>query len=86
MNEEIVHIGRRVKGIVDGKELDYWPSIDVAALTEDVRRDFLRRKNAVLLYIKGASYADIRAQCDIGANQIYRLITERCIAIHPDGR
>ena len=33
----------------------------------------------------GASEADIRAACGFGRSHIYRLITERCLAQHPDG-
>jgi hypothetical protein len=36
-------------------------------------------------HFNGASEADIRAACGFGRSHIYRLITERCLAQHPDG-
>ncbi|WP_141107069.1 hypothetical protein [Herbaspirillum aquaticum] len=78
--------GRNVKGLADSADLSLWPSVDIAALTEKHRLDFLKRKHAVMLYLSGNSYDEIRAQCGIGGIQVYRLIRERCLAIHPDGR
>jgi len=40
----------------------------------------------VRLYLDGASGADIKEKAGIGRSQVYRLITERCLAPHPDGR
>lgn len=87
MDMETSLIGRQVKGLGDvaGTELDLWPDIDIGALDEISRSQFLKRKNAVLLYLAGASDADLRKQCGIGVKQVYRLITERCIVFHADG-
>ena len=60
MDMETSLIGRQVKGLGDvaGTELDLWPDIDIGALDEISRSQFLKRKNAVLLYLAGASDAD----------------------------
>ena len=64
---------------------EQWPAVDTDALPEARRTQFLRRKTGIVLYFNGASEADIRAACGFGRSHIYRLITERCLAQHPDG-
>ena len=64
---------------------EQWPAVDADALPEARRTQFLRRKTGIVLYFNGASEADIRAACGFGRSHIYRLITERCLAQHPDG-
>ncbi|MGE0673838.1 MAG: hypothetical protein AB7O64_12340 [Methylibium sp.] len=59
--------------------------MDADALPDDRRAQFLRRKLGIQLYFEGATEADIRAACGYGRSHIYRLITERCLAQHPDG-
>ncbi|WP_413456563.1 hypothetical protein [Herbaspirillum huttiense] len=86
MDDGDVQRGRSVKGLSDSADLSLWPSVDIAALAEEHRLDFLKRKHAVMLYLSGKSYDEIRARCGIGGIQVYRLIRERCLAIHPDGR
>ncbi|MGC4244222.1 MAG: hypothetical protein QM686_18600, partial [Herbaspirillum sp.] len=83
-----VPVARRVKGMSTelGTDLPSWPSIDVGALDSEKRQEFLERKKAVLLYLQGASEEQINETCCIKKPQIYRLITERCVAFHPDGR
>ena len=62
-----------------------WPSVEADALPEARRTQFLRRKTGIVRYFNGASEADICAACGVGRSRIYRLITERCLAQHPDG-
>jgi transposase InsO family protein len=64
---------------------EHWPQVDADALPEDRRAQFMRRKKGIELYFNGASEADIRDACGFGRSHIYRLITERCLAQHPDG-
>ncbi len=64
---------------------EHWPTVDAEALPEDRRTQFLRRKRGIELYFAGASEAGIRDACGFGRSHIYRLITERCLAQHPDG-
>ena len=64
---------------------EQWPAVEADALPEARRTQFLRRKTGIVLYFNGASEADIRAACGFGRSHIYRVITERCLAQHPDG-
>jgi len=63
-----------------------WPAVDDQALPEAQRANFRARVCAVRLYLDGASGRDIRTNAGIGRGQVYRLITERCLAPHPDGQ
>ena len=67
-------------------DTDAWPDFDVGALTEKRRKLFLRRKQGILLYLQGASEDDIKAETGFGRGSIHRLITERCLVTHEDGR
>lgn len=60
---------------------EHWPAIDIDALPEDGRAQFLLRKKGIELYFSSA----IRAACGFGRSHIYRLITARCLTQHPDG-
>ena len=64
---------------------DLWTQVDADALPQDRRELFLRRKTGIQLYFDGATEAEIREACGFGRSHIYRLITERCLAQHPDG-
>jgi hypothetical protein len=64
---------------------EQWPAVDADALPEARRTQFRRRKTGIVLYFNGASEADIRAACGVGRSHNCRLITERCLAQHPDG-
>ena len=81
-------IARQIKGLTDALDFDIseWPSIDEGALSTEARDEFLARKRAVLFYLDGQSEAIIRKTAGIGIKQVYRLIRERCIQVHPDGR
>lgn len=81
-------LGRTVKGLSGTKhdDLEKWPTPDEGALTEKCRSQYLRRKKAVKLYLEGYSQKDLLENCGLKLNHVYRLITERCAAIHPDGQ
>lgn len=68
------------------EDLDAWPTPDDGVLTEFDRKKYLMRKEAVRLYLAGYGDSLIREKCEIGLKQTYRLITERCLKTHPDGR
>lgn len=71
----------------DGEiDLTSWPQVDQEALSQQQRERFARRVRAVQLYLLGASATRIREECGIGRFQAYRLLTERCLQLHPDGR
>ncbi|SOY74547.1 conserved hypothetical protein [Cupriavidus taiwanensis] len=63
-----------------------WPTVDEQALPEPQRVTFLARVSAVRLYLNGADGKHIREKAGISRGQVYRLLTERCLAPHPDGR
>jgi transposase InsO family protein len=73
--------------LIDGQEIDTscWPSPDIGALSDSARAKYLARREAVILYLEGASEEKIRQRASIGLKQVYRLIRERCIHTHEDG-
>lgn len=75
--------GDRFLGDVD---LLNWPTIDVLALSDERRALYRRRESAVRLYLDGATDNQIRTICALGRAEAYRLLTERCLRQHPDGR
>jgi hypothetical protein len=81
-------IGRILKGITDRADfsLESWPHPDLGTLTDTNVKRFLRRKDAVMLYLQGKAYSEIYADTGVQARYLNRLIRERCMHIHPDGR
>ncbi|CAN7531102.1 hypothetical protein [Duganella sp. LjRoot269] len=71
---------RQVNGLY--VDVSCWPSPDEGAMGDA----YFSRKKAVMLYLAGESSANIKKQAEIGAKQAYRLIRERCLQPHPDGR
>ncbi|CAN7765087.1 hypothetical protein LJR039_007269 [Pseudorhodoferax sp. LjRoot39] len=80
--------GRHLRGITDrpGFDLAAWPDLDIGALSQRDLAEYTRRRKSVELYFAGESAAVIRATCDLGLRQVNRLVRERCMAIHSDGR
>ena len=80
--------GRVLSGITDqdGFSVDNWPTIDEGALSEKDLAQYLRRKRAVLLYLRGESHATIFEECGFNARYINHTIRQRCMFPHPDGR
>lgn len=72
----------KVGGAVDPA---LWPGVDPAALPEDRRRQFLSRKRAIDLYLAGASAEQLRVECGMSRSNVYRIIHQRCLAVHDDG-
>ncbi|MCM2496217.1 hypothetical protein ACVCIH_20425 [Burkholderia glumae] len=67
-------------------DLASWPVVDPLALSADRRALYFRRERAIYLYLEGATSAQIKSTCGMGRGQAYRLLTERCLRPHPDGR
>jgi transposase InsO family protein len=63
-------------------DLSCWPSPDEGAMGEA----YFSRKTAVQLYLAGELSQIIKKQTGIGGKQAYRLIRERCLQPHSDGR
>ncbi|WOD14330.1 integrase core domain-containing protein [Paraburkholderia kirstenboschensis] len=72
---------------LDAREIDLatWPGIDRAALSPEREALYGRRERAIRLYLDGATDAQLKAACEMSRVQTYRLLTERCLAAHPDG-
>lgn len=64
----------------------HWVQVDPAALTDERRDIFLRRKRGIELFFSDAEEREIKAACNFSRSQIYRLITERCLAQNDDGQ
>ncbi|MEZ7522201.1 hypothetical protein [Burkholderia vietnamiensis] len=75
--------GTDLSGDVD---LAAWPTIDELALSVERRAMYRQRERAIRLYLDGATDAQIKAASGMGRVQTYRLLTERCLQPHPDGR
>lgn len=62
-----------------------WVQVDADALPASRRDLFLRRRQAIEIYLQGAKDEEIRQKCDISLTNVYRIITKRCLAPHSDG-
>ena len=71
---------RQVNGVY--VDVSCWPFPDEGAMGDS----YFSRKKAVTLYLAGETTETIKKQTKIGAKQAYRLIGERCLQPHPDGR
>ncbi|AWV02739.1 hypothetical protein DM992_25545 [Burkholderia sp. JP2-270] len=74
--------------IVRGRAIDtsHWVTPDVGAMTDSRQARYFARKKAVELYLEGATSESIEQATSLGAKQAYRLINERCLETHEDGR
>lgn len=83
-----MHPGRMIRGVTDqaGFDLSSWPTPDVGALSNDAKIAYLSRKMAVEMCVAGESDKAIKHVCGIGLKQVTRLIKERCVLTHDDGR
>ncbi len=65
--------------------LDEWVDVDIDALDPVRRAQFLKRRQAVTMYLAGQGEAAIKGATGIARSNEYRLISNRCLAQHPDG-
>lgn len=74
--------------VVGGRSIDVsvWPTPDEGALAGEKRDAYFARKSAVLLFLQGESPEQIRSITGLGSKQAYRLVRERCLAVHDDGQ
>ncbi|OIQ79246.1 hypothetical protein GALL_390150 [mine drainage metagenome] len=79
--------GRQIRGLTDSANVDVetWPTPDEGAIVGDDLQKYLQRKQGVKMNFEGQSAKVIRATCGMGLSHVYRLITERCLEVHPDG-
>jgi len=69
----------------DHPDPSQWCAVDVSALPEARRAQFLCRKKAIELYLDGASDSIIQMETGLKLRNVYRLIKERCLAQAEDG-
>lgn len=77
-------IGTR-RGHVVTIDLAQWPDVDHDALPDERRAQYLNRRKAVTMYLAGASDAELKQFTGLPRSNVYRIITERCLAPNPDG-
>jgi putative transposase len=66
-------------------DVSAWPTVAHTELDEIARRDFERRRQAVLRYASGETVNSIELSTGVDRRQLYRLL-ERATLPHPDGR
>lgn len=65
--------------------VDTWKYPDEGALSDDDAASYRSRRRGLKLYLDGAADETIKAECGLSLSQIYKLMKERCLAVHPDG-
>jgi len=80
----IARVGSR-RGAALKIDTSDWIQVDPDALEPLRREQFLRRRQAIILYLQGDSAAAIKAETGLSLQQIYRTISTRCLATHADG-
>ncbi|WP_139217221.1 hypothetical protein [Collimonas sp. OK607] len=85
---DVEESGQFSRRMIGGSSIDttQWPTPDEGALTGSKRAQYFARKEAVLLYLSGATTEAIKRLTTLGAKQAYRLVRERCLETHHDGR
>ena len=63
-----------------------WLTPDEGALSSERRALYIARKQAIELHLAGVSFEQIKKMTTLSKRQIYRLLKERCLEIHPDGQ
>ncbi|MCW3503605.1 hypothetical protein [Burkholderia cenocepacia] len=74
--------------IVRGRSIDVsqWATPDVGAMPDSRQALYFARKRAVEMYLSNASSESIKRATSLSAKHAYRLISERCLETHQDGR
>jgi hypothetical protein len=80
--------GRTLRGINDKEDfsLDDWPTVDEGALDKDALIKYFNKKLAVKLYFDGEAAPIIWDKCHIQMSAINRMVRQRCMQMHSDGR
>jgi hypothetical protein len=85
---ELPRIGSRKAGATASltlEDLASWIPVDEDALSPERRSLFLRRKQAIRMYVAHASEAELKAATGLTIPVVYKLIAHRCLAQHEDG-
>lgn len=85
---DVEESGQFSRRMIGGRSIDtaQWPTPDEGALTGSKRAQYFARKEAVSLYLSGATTEAIKRLTTLGAKQAYRLVRERCLETHHDGQ
>jgi len=81
--EQIVH--RQSSAALSAEAVAAWPDIDAGALAPNALAEYLRRKQAVLSYLAGASDRELRKTVRFSKHTVAALVRLRCLKPHPDG-
>jgi hypothetical protein len=78
----------QLRGSGDNAEivLAHWPTVDAGSIPKEFREQFLRRRNAVRLYVEGVRGQEIKAKTGLTIQEVSKLINNRCLIVHGDGR
>jgi hypothetical protein len=68
-------IGAR-RGHIAAVDVQQWPEVDPDALSDKRRALYLKRRQAVTMYLAGASDADLMRDTGIALPTVHRLITQ----------
>ncbi|WP_454694668.1 hypothetical protein [Achromobacter aegrifaciens] len=73
---------------ISGQSIDLalWPTPEVGGLDDGARQHYLAKRAAVALYLSGVAPKQIKDETGFGARYAYKLIRERCLQLHPDGK
>lgn len=81
--EQIVHC--QSSAALSAEAVAAWPDIDAGALAPNALAEYLRRKQAVLSYLAGASDRELRKTVRFSKHTVAALVRLRCLKPHPDG-
>lgn len=80
-------------GIVNNTGLSFqqvdvsnWEAPDEGPMADELRDHYLRRRGAITDYLDGKSDQYLKENWNLGRAQARRLIVERCLQTHPDGK
>ena len=79
-----IRIGAR-DGVPQPVDVEAWVKVDIDALPEARRAQFMQRRTAITMYLDGATDAELRDATGLARSNVYRLLTDRCLQQHPDG-
>ena len=81
------NLARKIKGLSDSSFLDFqnWPTPDEGSFPDNDRSLYFKRKTAVQLYLSGCPASELKEKSGFARSHIYRMVTERCLKLHPDG-
>ena len=80
-------VGTRARTTASAAAVDpsKWPTVDDAALPDDRRRQFLARNRALLLYLGGATAAQLLQDCGMSRTNVYCIASGNSLAQREGG-